>query len=89
MTNEEAIKELQGFRQFVEGTRLSGELRIEAIDMAIEALKEQRPHGEWIKFECGYETHSKCSECHNTNTWGEVTYCPWCGSRNVKGGDGK
>lgn len=40
MTNEEAISELKGFRMFVEGTRLSGELRIEAIDMAIDALHE-------------------------------------------------
>lgn len=39
MTNREAISELQGLRRFVEGTRLSGELRIESIDMAIEALK--------------------------------------------------
>lgn len=86
MTREDAISILETMQTEQEEKDFLSRC---ALDMAIEALKEQRPRGEWIKFECGYETHSKCSECHNTNTWGEVTYCPWCGSKNEKGGDGE
>lgn len=46
----------------------------------VESAPTERQQGEWLKFECGYETHAKCSICNNTNTWGEVAFCPWCGS---------
>ena len=51
------------------------------IDMAIEALKAQRPHGEWIPTdEIGYVV--RCSECkYETldDVSEEYDFCPRCG----------
>ena len=64
----------------------------EAFRMAIEALKEERPHGEWI-----YHRHNhnyECPFCHRcidetdmpcADTW---DFCPNCGAR-MKEGDEK
>lgn len=41
MTNKEAIKELKGLQDFINGTRLKGEIRGEAFDLAIKALENQ------------------------------------------------
>ena len=45
MTNKEAIEELKGLQEFINGTRLKGEIRAEAFDLAIKAL-EEKPQGE-------------------------------------------
>lgn len=47
MTNKEAIEELKGLQEFINGTRLNGEIRAEAFDLAIKAL-EKIPQGEII-----------------------------------------
>lgn len=39
MTNEEAIEELKGLKEFINGTRLNGEIRVEVFDLAIKALE--------------------------------------------------
>lgn len=39
MTNKEAIEELKGLQEFINGTRLKGEIRAEAFDLAIKALE--------------------------------------------------
>lgn len=39
MTNEQAIEELKGLQKFINGTRLNGEIRVEAFDLAIKALE--------------------------------------------------
>lgn len=45
MTNKEAIEELKGLQEFINGTRLKGEIRAEAFDLAIKALESQP---QWI-----------------------------------------
>ena len=47
MTREEAVTIIQAFKFIVDFEDYSDRLEI-AIDKAIEALKEERPHGEWI-----------------------------------------
>lgn len=42
MTNKEAIEELKGLQDFINGTRLKGEIRTEAFDLAIKALEENK-----------------------------------------------
>ena len=57
----------------------------EAIDMAIEALSADRPHGEWIKHEvedtCRWV---ECSECHKEYPNIEMNFCPNCGTRMLR-----
>ena len=78
MTREEAREQLECIY-----TEVSTEEDREAIDMAIEALKEPK-QGEWIKTTSGdYE----CSKCKSP-TSDEFPYCPWCGAR-MKEGDEK
>lgn len=68
---------------------------MEAYDMAIEALKEQRPHGLWVEGVIGYHY---CSECHNyaladddlaDDDGKEVlsNFCPNCGADMRKEGE--
>lgn len=70
----------------------------EALDMAIEALKEQRPQGEWIDtgtiwtetdngFEA-WETSYKCSECGNL-VREKKPFCDECGADMRKEGEAK
>ena len=66
----------------------------EAFDMAIEALstKSDRPTGRWIfepkdAIELMF-TKPKCSECGFESADGG-NYCPNCGARMYKGGDGE
>ena len=49
MTNKEAIEELKGLQEFINGTRLKGEIRAEAFDLAIKALENQP---QWIPLSC-------------------------------------
>lgn len=47
-----------------------------------------KPHGKWIMVtEPDGFTHSKCSNCNQFNDWGDVPFCPWCGSDNKGGGE--
>lgn len=39
MENKDAIEELKGLQEFINGTRLKGEIRAEALDLAIKALE--------------------------------------------------
>ena len=41
MENKDAIEELKGLQEFINGTRLKGEIRAEAFDLAIKALDNQ------------------------------------------------
>lgn len=79
MTNEEAIIEL---RDLISDDRTDKEN--EALLMAIEALRNERPQGEWIKKvddvnfvsyicnKCGYEL--ELEDCSDTY------FCPICGA---------
>lgn len=66
----------------------------EALDMAIEALNEQRPHGEWAKEylqidEHHFRSYAKCKVCGcsfkpYSFAVKEFDFCPKCGSDNRK-----
>lgn len=94
MTREEALPIMETFKEY----DLEPKER-EALDKAIEALKEERPHGEWIE-NTRYKRKGKkfldCSRCHygeNGDIICEVSkvpnYCPNCGASMRKEGDEK
>lgn len=63
---------------------------MKAYDMAIEALKEERPHGEWKKdgffaicSECGHELQ------HYELVVSRLNFCPTCGADMRKEGGEK
>lgn len=76
MTNEEAIKNLKKLRSFHNGSYAT------SIDKAIEALKEERPTGKWIKcIDILTDRDSfTCSWCGMPNTI-DKPYCPNCGAK--------
>lgn len=49
MENKEAIEELKGLQEFINGTRLKGEIRAEAFDLAIKALEKNNEMLEYLK----------------------------------------
>jgi hypothetical protein len=101
MTREEAIVILKYNSNVIHKT-INGETdpnEVEALDMAIKALKQERT-GYWIKYDEGYYVidrlkpvvHSirECSECHTkiADFCGELKYCPNCKAkmeRTVRG----
>lgn len=91
MTRKEAIDIINSIKYIVKIDDYSDRLEI-ALDMAVEALKEQRPHGEWIykggKYWCSscgekaiYHSHVKEPLPHLTN------FCPNCGASMMKEGE--
>lgn len=90
MTREKAI-------EILESGSWSGyddEEITEAVQMGADALKEQRPHGEWIDWGLMAEGHShhvfNCSECdsHIFRVPSDLpNFCEFCGSDNRKRGD--
>lgn len=78
MTREEAIYLLNNLRAFAE------EDDDPAIDMAIEALQEERT-GEWEEVQ-GCKGYLCCSECGRfVNVAHKCNFCPNCGAK--MGGD--
>lgn len=77
MTREEAI-EILGLAQFTGNSASELDAISEALDVAIEALKE-RPHGEWGKKTFGYLSTHDCSNCgfNGNQLW---HFCPNCGA---------
>ena len=77
MTNEEAIK-------VIKANYPSGgyENLKEALDMAIQALQEQKV-GKWIFGETMGHWWMKCSECCKSQDGQTLcfTYCPHCGAK--------
>lgn len=68
----------------------------EALFYAVEALKKQRPHGEWIEKHCDYGVYYRCSNCHKMPPNYECDYkegaiktnfCPNCGASMRKEGE--
>lgn len=83
MTRERAIQILKMNEQEKWRSGITAEEEKEAVDMAIEALKEQRPHGKIVKDEKGYPMCSRCGE--KSSFW---NFCPRCGA-DMKEGDEK
>lgn len=80
MTREEAIGKLRGL---VSSYPLKHD-EWQAIEVAIEALRKQRPYGKWIISEvrCPY-----CLEYFDTDAYneGELEKCPCCGKDMERG----
>lgn len=81
MTREEAIDRLMWLKDV---PHINDDKWIEAIDMAIEALK--RPQAEWVKaVDDGIwsftDAYAECDQCHKVtfNGW-NMNYCPNCGA---------
>lgn len=92
MTNEEAIKTVTLLRHCLEDYEdfplYINDSDLTALDMAISALKESRPKGEWILDES--DNSVTCNKCGcgmylNDILNGEGHFCPNCGAR-MKGG---
>ena len=90
MTREEAINQLGWLK-----CKTNKERHLEALDMAIEALKNERPKGHWVKKWSGNGWNEDwdytCSVCEKEyKKAGSVlyhsSYCPNCGAR-MKGAD--
>lgn len=82
MNTEEAIKVLGNFKRFISGGGAASRTDTEAIDIAIEVLKEKpRIKSKWIgEPNCWY----RCSHCgsHYPSIIAimEYNYCPDCGA---------
>ena len=91
MTREEAIKVLgqmkDGFVEVHNGNPVMWEFSdygVQAFDMAIEALKNERPKGHWVPYKhesCTYgKTNYICSECGHVGTKFKEGFCMCCGA---------
>lgn len=92
MTREEAILILQMWWNWHNGKMpvypVPTEKFNEALDMAIEALKEQRPHGEWTKLTIYESTCSCCKNVIDRQMFVELpNFCPNCGADMRKEGE--
>lgn len=95
MTKEEAINFLKSINKEDTAVCCDGalftldEYGVEIINMAIEALKSERPKGHWIGVEKLEDRPSykwyRCSECEML-VESRVNYCPNCGA-DMKGAD--
>jgi len=72
MTNEEAIKNIVAYIYYAED--IPEEVG-KAFDKAVEVLKTERPHGEWIFVSRGCY---KCPFCQDLSRGGN--FCPNCGA---------
>ena len=53
-----------------------------ALDKAIEALKQERPHGEWIRNDNGTYSCSVCQSWIPNEQHHYARFCLYCGSDN-------
>ena len=61
-----------------------------ALDMAIEALQEERPQGEWIEHKGfgtngHYDCEYSCSKCNEWVGGRQTNFCPNCGASMLRG----
>jgi hypothetical protein len=84
MTREEAINQLGWLK-----CKTNKERHLEALDMAIEALKNERPKGHWVKKWSGNGWNEDwdytCSVCGKeyrkaSSILYHASYCPNCGA---------
>lgn len=78
ISREEAIESLERVREL---SGLKGCRENIAINMAIEALSNERPKGRW-EFDVNPITHNWLYRCTSCNGWEEDTppFCPNCGA---------
>lgn len=87
MTREEAIRWLEDIHRRFNPTgenleNEGGDVHLQALDMAIEALTERT--GEWIKVK-GSRSVAKCNRCDSIGRV-YLNFCPSCGAK-MEGGD--
>ena len=85
MTREEAINAIT---QFIENYAYGNDLI--GLNMAIETLKKERPHGEWIirRDKRGTHIYSVCSKCNVPYLDNDFpNFCPNCGADMRKEGE--
>lgn len=91
MTKEDAIRWLEDIHRRFNPTRENlenegGDVHLQALDMAIEALQD-RPTGRWIDY--SDEGYVECPFCHSATNCDEnkdeLHFCFSCGAR-MKGG---
>lgn len=89
MTNEDAIEIIETFRLIFDSPEVENkEVLLGAINKAIEALKNERPHGKWVEhLDYVGDTYYTCSHCGEDWTTIEgdpmdnlMNYCPMCGA---------
>lgn len=84
MTREEAVEIIVRLPLLKIATRDPIDKVSEALSMAVEALEQKRPHGEWIP--CKDDNFCKCSECQQIVMSEERSkFCPNCGA-DMRGG---
>ena len=87
MTREEAIRDIEAWVEHDEKMEYADRLEnIEIYKMAIEALKEKRPHGEWIKNDNGTYSCSVCQSWIPEEQHYYARYCLYCGAKMVERG---
>lgn len=75
MTREDAIEILKDAESRVFHAKLNNALKI-----AIEALKEERPHGKWLETDNRWGVGTwECSAC-TMYTIQRFSFCPHCGA---------
>lgn len=91
MTREEAIDYIAEFMVIDDWSLVYMPRLHEALIVAIDALKEDRPHGEWVRYSSTIITCKVCKKNVPDNTaYIPMNFCPICGSKNRwKGGDEK
>lgn len=90
ISRDEAINELNEELMGINPNALGRE-EIErwavALNMAIKALKEERPHGKWtVRYDTMY--HFECPFCKYLHQYKD-NFCPNCGADMKKEGDEK
>jgi transcription initiation factor IIE alpha subunit len=87
MTNEDAIEIIETFRLIFDSPEVENkEVLLGAIDKAIEALKNERPHGEWESGGFCFSAMSyKCPFC-KSKTLERTKFCSECGA-DMRGED--
>lgn len=102
MTNKEAISKLRQMKNYYhfESFAKDNEYKIEALELAIKALENERPQGEWVDTNEAYIVNengervpnsgiSECSVCKQRVAplfMGVRNFCPNCGA-DMRGGN--
>lgn len=79
MLREEAIKYIRNILKGREDKRGKTEIDV-ALEMSIEALKQQTKTAYWITTPCWYSNY--CSHC-NCKSENRTNYCPDCGYKMI------
>ena len=80
MTREEKMTDLiQMYSYFAQFSNEQSKCHCEALQMAIEALQEQKT-GKWQKYEGRFDYNWECSECE-CSSYEKTSYCAHCGAR--------